>query len=326
MKIENEPKREKISIWTIICICLIAALVYLSTGGIWEGSAKMKTVNLAQNRTTVASDIEAIQMDLEDVNAVIHLAQTDAVEIVKAVSDDEDEEFVSVISNGSKILVQVKHSKKEGLLGLFKFGNFGERSIEMNIPKDFRGNLQITGASGDIDIADELIVSDCIITTASGDITLGDVTAESQIRTTSGEISIGKLVGERHTLESTSGDMYIEEIEGECNIRGVSGEFDAEKLSGYGKMQFTSGDVYIETMALEGDLDIETVSGEVEIDFTKDSSAELIVDSTSGDIRGNVSFESSNHKKHYAVGEIGSGSPHQVNIQTVSGEIYINQD
>lgn len=325
MKSLKEPKRQDISIWSIICIILISALVYLSTGGIW----REPTTDVQEVTEAITSYSEGIEINLKDIDVVVHLVESDRVEVIKSTHNNEEEDIVDIQQSGSKVIIQSKPLENKGFWGLFGIDNWmgrGNRRIEVNVPKSFEGALQIRTSSGRVDIEDTLILPSVSITTASGNISLGEIQSEGQIQSTSGEISIDKLIGESHKVQTTSGDISIEEIQGECEISCVSGSFKAEKLKGYGEAKSTSGEIHIEELILMGDLDLDTVSGEVNLNFSSDSSAKITMNSNSGDLEGDIPISYTHNKEHRGTAEVGTGRAHQVNIQTVSGEICINQE
>lgn len=363
MKPMQAPK--KIGSGSIVCMMLILLLVYLSTGGIWQVNEVIKStegMNLQQALEGIVG-VDTIEMNLEDVDVVIHLVEEGKVEITKSVGYDEEQAVVDIMQKGNKILLESSKPAKKGLSWLFKFVNIGQRSAEISIPIGFEGDLKITTSSGDIVIEEPLKLTRLSITTVSGEIRLDEVEAPSQIQSKSGDIAVEKLVGEKHIIKNTSGDLslgegqgdfeittvsgdqqigkiigknhkmsttsgeiVIDALQGKYEVSSVSGDVEVENVIGYGKTSTTSGEVMVEKIELQGDLEVKTVSGEVYIAFTPKSSAKVNMNSKSGEILGGIPISYDNSRRNSATAELGTNMLHRVKIETLSGEIYIEQD
>lgn len=326
MKPMQAPK--KIGSGSIVCMMLILLLVYLSTGGIWQVNEVIKStegMNLQQALEGIVG-VDTIEMNLEDVDVVIHLVEEGKVEITKSVGYDEEQAVVDIMQKGNKILLESSKPAKKGLSWLFKFVNIGQRSAEISIPIGFEGDLKITTSSGDIVIEEPLQLTRLSITTVSGEIRLKEVEAPSQIQSTLGDIAVEKLVGEKHIIKNTSGKIVIDELQGKYEVSSVSGDVAVENVIGYGKTSTTSGEVMVEKIELQGDLEVKTVSGEVYIAFTPKSSAKVNMNSKSGEILGGIPISYDNSRRNSATAELGTNMLHRVKIETLSGEIYIEQD
>ena len=364
MNIGKEPKKNEVSIWWVVCILLIMTLVYLSTGGIWEGNSVDEMTCAEKVIESVSSDIENIQMNLKDVDVVAHLVDSNKVEVDETFYNNK-EFIVELKENNGKVVIQNRQMEDRGFrwFNLFRVKNDKYHKIEVNIPNSFRGELKIESTSGEIKVEDPLILAKLEVKTTSGDIQLEEVEAESKIvstsgvisiekikgenyeirttsgdihlkegqgnltlATTSGESQLGCIVGDKHKLNSTSADISIEEMQGEYEVGSTSGCFTVEKLKGYGVGEFTSGDVCIEEIELEGDMNFKTISGDIQLMFNEDVSASVDMNSRTGNIEGDVDIKYTNHHKTKATTQLGDHSLYTVEIQTTSGEIYIEQD
>lgn len=325
MKSLKDSKGDHVSIWSIICMLLVVALVYLSTGGIWKNSSS----NFQEVKKDVLSPEQGIEMDLKNIDVKVCLIESDEVEVIQSSNADEKEEIVEVQQNGNQIVIKSKTSSDKGswsLLGIDDWRKKSKGQIEVKVPKSFRGTLDIKTSSGEVNIEDELILPSLCIATSSGDISLGEIQSESQLQTTSGKILVNKLIGKSHQLETTSGEISINEIEGQWEMHTTSGAIELGKLKGYGKGKSTSGEISINQFTLTGDVDLKTVSGEVTLNFSSDSSATITMQSTSGELNGDVPIDYTNQKGNKGIANIGTGKDHEVQIKTVSGEICINQE
>jgi hypothetical protein len=152
------------------------------------------------------------------------------------------------------------------------------------------GELEITSASGDIDVERAIDVS---LRTASGDVHVGSVEAPSSIASASGDIRIGRA----HNLlklRTASGDVSVEDAGGATTIKTASGDVTVGAAAGEAvQAQTASGaitvgvppgrrvwlDLHSVSGRMSSDLDEEATDAEAKPDLT------LILESVSGRIR-----------------------------------------
>jgi hypothetical protein len=109
------------------------------------------------------------------------------------------------------------------------------------------------------------------ISTASGDISVEDVTGQVSVRSASGNVAVRRVVGQL-TASTASGDVEVEQVTGPISAKSSSGNVTArlDQLDASGELVFTtaSGDVRVQVPAsLNADVDVHTVSGSLNTDF-----------------------------------------------------------
>lgn len=101
------------------------------------------------------------------------------------------------------------------------------------------------------------------VTTASGDVELGDMLAAVTITTASGDVAAAGVGGDLAVTVS-SGDITVERAEGTASLSTASGDISAFRIGKGLVAQTASGD--IEAGEIEGDLTASSASGDVSVE------------------------------------------------------------
>lgn len=146
------------------------------------------------------------------------------------------------------------------------------------------------------------------INTVSGDANIKDLSMKDfNFVSTSGDLEMESILAEKLTVESVSGDIEIKNYSGELNIETVSGNVLADK----------------DKEELKNDIDIETTSGDVKILLPEDAQFSLKVKTISGNIYNEFPIEISSYKALKRIeGLVGNGKQ-KIVISTISGNIEI---
>ena len=182
--------------------------------------------------------------------------------------------------------------------------------------------VMITSTSGEVRTG-ELTAKEIEISTTSGDIRLDKAAGQLLATSTSGEVTVSDGSGERK-VSTTSGDIRISGIDSRFSVSSTSGEVTLEGQSGFGTVGTTSGDTRLSVAQLTGDLDIDTSSGEVTLQLSRDESLQFKATTVSGTI--STFFDdvlSFSKKGDRAEGSIGNDSKNKVTVTTTSGDIRV---
>ena len=180
--------------------------------------------------------------------------------------------------------------------------------------------VMIASTSGEVRTG-ELTAKEIEISTISGDIRLDKATGRLLATSTSGEVTVSDGSGERK-VSTTSGDIRISGSR--FSVSSTSGEVTLEGQSGFGTVGTTSGDTRLSVAQLTGDLDINTSSGEVTLQLSRDESLQFKANTGSGTI--STFFDdvlSFSKKGDRAEGSIGNDSKNKVTVTTTSGDIRV---
>jgi len=184
----------------------------------------------------------------------------------------------------------------------------GELTIAVELPRSWRGDVELSTASGNITVeeADDLVRFAARV--SSGRIDLGEVAADqADLRTSSGEIRANSITATRVRLDASSGNISLHRIEGT-----VEAELSSQDL----RLDFTGRRGRVEAESASGLLLIENLDGSVDLDVS------------SGDIRVSFAEFRENSRIESASGNIGVGVPENarfdVELSTASGDIRVD--
>lgn len=208
-----------------------------------------------------------------------------------------------------------------------------DSELEIILPEKEYERFYVASASGDIDI-ENLVCEEFISVTTSGD-TDYEIYAENiDIYTTSGSVNASNCTDKKVknlTIGSVSGDHSVSGFGAEnYNIYTTSGTITVDDLSGKGEVALTSGEIYLGFAEWNGDMDIDAVSGEVDITLPVGSGVVVDLDAVSGGV--DVELEAAEGEGAGTAtlsgesnsGVIGGKNSHRVSVDLVSGEVEIH--
>lgn len=207
-------------------------------------------------------------------------------------------------------------------------GRTEQARVEVYVPADFAGQIYGETASGDILIEGMWELENLQLKTASGDISMGNVKAEHfLIETSSGDIEVEGAWGDRQFF-STSGDLEIGGGRGFSSIRTTSGDIYAKGLNGGAKVETVSGDIEMSFEAVTGNGSVATTSGDISIKTATGVSYCLAAESVSGDIAVHMQdLQVQKQDAHSFVATagktIGEETAPVLHLSSLSGDIHI---
>jgi len=144
------------------------------------------------------------------------------------------------------------------------------------------GNIDISGTSGNIK-ANSVITNHFAINYTSGNITVTDIKADTDIKLTSGDIKVTNLDGAT-SFQSTSGNIRAEHVKGTTDVSLKSGNITFDHFTGNGTFKSTSGNITLKNQRSDS-LDISVLSGEIKLSSDPEFKGVYDLRTTSGDIQ-----------------------------------------
>jgi DUF4097 and DUF4098 domain-containing protein YvlB len=165
------------------------------------------------------------------------------------------------------------------------------------------------------DVACSIDVAGADIATASGDTRLENVHGDLSVKSASGDVSV-RNVGGRASVNTASGDLDVGVVRGTLNANSASGDISVESVDSDAKANTASGDIDIDAV-LQGEVTVNSASGDVAIGVRRGSRAYLDCSTVSGDARSELDM----------TGDVpaGDGPLVHVKARTVSGDIVITR-
>ncbi|HWM26920.1 MAG TPA: DUF4097 family beta strand repeat-containing protein [Woeseiaceae bacterium] len=200
--------------------------------------------------------------------------------------------------------------------------------LEIRVPE--RSSVNVSGVSTDISVND--VRGDLRLGTVSGDIDAQGFEADIDIETVSGDVEAqGRGEEASSRLASVSGDIDVAAVVGEIRISTVSGDLSIiEGSFERAEINTTSGDAVLRA-ALVGDgrLDMETINGDLDVNFDGDVSARFDIETFNGEIRncfGPEPVRTSQYTPGQELRFTEGGGASRVTIKTLNGDLTLCRD
>lgn len=197
--------------------------------------------------------------------------------------------------------------------------------IELKLPEGFQGQIYAETFSGDIYLLGLWDIKNLQMKTKSGDISIGCVRAEHMLlECVSGDIDVEQAAGDLQ-LYTTSGDIYLKDGKGNLHGETVSGDINAAGLVAKTILGSKSGDIEAEFVKITDVVEMKSISGDIEVAIAKGNCYTVAAKAVSGDV--NVHLDDANivsnsgHSCQARVGQNDADNSPLVQISTVSGDI-----
>jgi Toastrack DUF4097 len=154
----------------------------------------------------------------------------------------------------------------------------GDFEVRITCPPG--ADLELAGGSTDLDVRGDLGAVSA--KSASGDIRLQDVHNKLEAKTASGDITVGTIES-GGSVVTVSGDVGIRAVNGDLTGRSVSGDVRIGAIRAPFTLATTSGDVTVDSVE-EGEVRLQTVSGDARIGVARGTRVWIDAVSISGDL------------------------------------------
>jgi hypothetical protein len=238
------------------------------------------------------------------------------VELEALRDDDATREAIeraTVELNGNEVSVEI------GVGGMgfgvgpawISFGRTPQVGIRIRCPED--ADLECTTASADVAATGRL--GEVEVKTASGDVSVEDVSG-LRVQSASGDVRGATIDGEAR-IQTVSGDVRLGTVTGPVSTTLVSGDFAIKDAHTDLSAKTVSGDQRIGAIR-EGEIKLQSVSGDVRVGVRPGTRLHIDANSTSGDVSSELDVKDS-------PSETPSGSEAGLQAKTVSGDIEISR-
>lgn len=172
-------------------------------------------------------------------------------------------------------------------------------------------DIEVSSTSGEVRLMGRLGV--VRVHTASGDIEVGDA-ARIDITTASGQLSCGEITGEAN-ISSVSGDCTIRAVDGRLDATLTSGDLRVDDCGGDITVASTSGDVRV-GRCRGSDIAVRSISGDVRVGLPSGIRVEAEISTLSGraSLPEAAASSPSGERRHV-----------RLRLKTVSGDIRVER-
>ena len=256
----------------------------------------------------------------------IEILPYDGKDIVIQYRDDKDNSMYEI--KDSKSTLKFKRNDFELSVNAFSvfditklfsmddIMNDEDLTVKVYIPKDKAFEYQVNTVSGKISMQDVKANDYLIISTTSGEVeVVGVSTTENiDISTVSGNIEIADAVaGHDVSISTTSGSVIQNNVSAndEIGIGTVSGNITSDTLNANTlNASTTAGEIRVNTLILEKDAEISTISGDVEIGIGESCDDYSVEIST---VSGNINSEKGKDRK----------ANKEISVSTTSADVTV---
>ena len=238
------------------------------------------------------------------------------VELEALRDDDATREAIeraTVELNGNEVLVEIGVGGKGFGVGpaWISFGRTPQVGVRIRCPEGT--DLDCSTASADVSAQGRL--GDVEVKTASGDVAVEQV-GGLRVQSASGDVRASTVDGEAR-LQTVSGDVRIGTVGGPVSATLVSGDFAIDAAAADLSAKTVSGDQRIGSIR-EGQIKLQSVSGDVRVGVRPGTRLRIDANSTSGDVSSELDVKD-------APSETPSTREARLEAKTVSGDIEITR-
>lgn len=238
------------------------------------------------------------------------------VELEALRDDDATREAIeraTVELNGNQVLVEIGVGGKGFGVGpaWISFGRTPQVGVRIRCPE--AADLECTTASADVSATGRL--GDVEMKTASGDVAVDHVSG-LRVQSASGDVRAAMVDGEAR-LQTVSGDVRLGTVTGPVSTTLVSGDVAIEDAFTDVSVKTVSGDQRIGAVR-QGQIKLQSVSGDVRVGIRPGTRLHLDANSTSGDVSSELDVTD-------RPSDAPSGAEASLQAKTVSGDIEITR-
>lgn len=297
----------------IVCVVLILVLLSILFWGILnpefieEGSLQIRKEEMFE-----IEQIEKIIVKSKSADIKFYRTGESKIRVVQKSSKKiKEQDLFRISNNGSELIIEDDFKAFHFCIG---FCFYPQTIYEIYVPNSYQNNIQVASLSGDILIEGLEQVANLELTTKSGDIELKNkvIADRVHLESISGDIDAVSIKSASIVIRSISGDIQNKMLEGEkIQLKTTSGDIENNRMKGQVEITTVSGEIETDYFDITGDSTINSTSGDIDIEFPSQASCKMSASSISGD----VSFP-------HSESIIGTGE-YQVFFKTVSGDISV---
>ncbi|MDP3387783.1 MAG: DUF4097 family beta strand repeat-containing protein [Eubacteriales bacterium] len=318
----------------ILLLAIILATSFIMTGCMWSANPlslrnwSFNPFRFLTSRTHIVNETETFSID-----GINDLVVDVLVKELRIVETNDSKATVdlkgSINANFSPELIVEKSGKgitirshKRNLTSTNIYKN--ELIMTVSIPAGYSQNLKGSTVSGVINM-NGFALNNLELSNVSGAINLDkSVSKDTKMSTVSGALTANHIKSDRFDITTVSGKISLGNIMSDAiSAKSVSGAIDVFGGMNSLTAKTTSGKVTANIEDLNGNIDITTISGAVELDIPEDSDYRLNFSTVTGGFDPGSGLVIEQIKNNDVTAVKGSGT-YSVKISTTSGKLTIN--
>lgn len=195
-------------------------------------------------------------------------------------------------------------------------------NVEIELELASSAPLEIHTAHGDIAL--HAVAASAKISCASGDIECTACQGSLDAQNSSGDVVLRQSQFDRINIESRSGNLSLHDTSGSLIVRTASGDVIAQRFAGRNvNIEATTGDVVMDVIEpIEGNFDVRTVSGNINIGVPDGSNARVSLSAVRGETLATVELTEMGRSTGKVTGRLGEGVG-AITLSAVSGDVLL---
>ena len=254
-----------------------------------RGDVDVETADVAETTVTLTGETDRALAQIEQ--ATVRLdSRGDRDELV--VDADTDD-----ISWGSeRIKLAISFGKKDSIRVRVVCPHGTELGVETG-SADLRANGRFGAVSA---------------RTASGDVTVGEVERDAEVKVASGDVRIER-VGGSLKAQTAAGDISTGAVDGSANVKTAAGDISLSEVGHDVAVTSASGDVHVASVT-QGKVELKSVSGDLIVGVRRGSRVWMDVKTVTGSARSDLDTDAADD---------GDGPLVELKATAMSGDIRI---
>lgn len=307
----------RLAIWSVVTVVLISLFVgglssrhnaygifnVIQIGGIGNSSKNLNKIN---EWTIKTDNLKDIRVDLTVDDVVIRTTEEKDMKIVESSNYKLSEKEKLKISEESK---DVKIYRNHDILSGLSFGRNKTRRLDIYIPETYKANLSVDNNVGDIDVLSNLNLDQFNISLDVGDLSIeGDISCNNfSAKSSTGNIEASIINTKQYDIKSSVGDI------------------DFTGLSGKGTIKASTGDINCGIDRIDGNINIDSKVGDVEVRVADGLSFELDAKCSVGDLDSDFPITTSKKDGKEVMASVGENGSSIMKIRADIGDIDISK-
>lgn len=310
----------------------------IQIGNVFEAFSDGKRFDKGVTKIPMPLNVEDVSIENTNGNFIVKSGSVDQIEIdltvyVNTENDSEAEQIAQASTlehtlNGSTL--NIRTLPKEygtGLIGKRK----PRMDLTITVPSQHPVSMELHLTNGKIEASKLPIRQSFTAESTNGQIVIAELTGELHLKTTNGEVKSARTSGDI-TLETTNGRLELSDHRGDAHLESTNGELVVNRHTGGLEANTTNGSisldgafkqlktktkngkVHIVASQVEGDWEVETSHGDIDLKLPRGGNYRLEGQGGHGGIDTNLPLTV---EKQTIRGTVGSGTYH-IKIDTNS--------
>lgn len=196
--------------------------------------------------------------------------------------------------------------------------------IELALPLDFSGSIELRLKSGALTMTDLQVNADCTLSLTSGTVTITQANLHSlNTQLTSGSFKADHLTADQLKVNATSGVIRLNNTTANFNINAHSGSIKGSSLTGHGSFSAHSGSIKLDWLTVDGDLKLDAHSGTIKTQQPQQDQFKFNLQSNSGTVKVDRSANFDVQVQGAAIGQAGADPSYTLTGTAHSGTIKL---